>query len=174
MTTSARIEGDGMVFVYRFSVKDRFDRTFAQPVLIRVLIRFGQIVMAILAHVEIQPRLIMYILRTSAVPSGMESDQMVVAVSGDEPLRHLTDDFLVPISVWGAVSAENPNDFSVTVAPREPFPVGARILRCEDDISFIVPIASPGRQHRNVEAQGQQDDRKDFFIITNIKKLDNQ
>src|SRR4051812_5952602 len=112
--------------------------------------------MAVLAHVEVEPRFAVQPGRGAFTTGRMEGDEVSAAVSGSQALRHRADDLEMRVVFDRPVAAENPDDSGVFIATPEPRAVNLRVRRRENlrsDAAPLVPLVAPRREEAHVHAE---------------------
>src|SRR5262245_51641860 len=102
--------------------------------------------MTVLAHVEIQPVIVVEILGGTGAAGGVEGDQVRAAVALPQAASHGADDLLVGLRLDRAVASKDPDHAGVAVAAAQPFAIGRGVLRIEDlraGAPFLVPLVAP-------------------------------
>src|SRR5690606_35035820 len=110
MTERFRVKFNGMVFVNRFSVYDRF---YGNTVVIfpRIFINSGKIgIVTVLPHVKIEPVFVMEIFCRTPATLRMESYQMCTAITFADTFYHCPDDLFVNFFLDVPVAAHYPDD----------------------------------------------------------------
>ncbi len=152
----AGVEGDGVIFVDGFTIEDGFG--WGSVVVVEgfgVAVEFRDV--AVLAHVEVEPGLVVEGVGRAVATGGMESDQVLALVAEAEAFGHGGDDGLVVGVLDGAIAAGDPDDIGVTVALPDPLAVGFGVFGVKDfgaDAPFFVPFIAPGGEEADPESEG--------------------
>src|SRR5262245_45375274 len=109
-----------MIFVDRFAVDHRFDWG-AVVVRARQLVAAGELgPVTVLAHVEIEPGLVVKPRRRTLTARRVQRDQMCAAVTALEPARQRSNDLAVRVSLDRAIATKDPHDSGIAVTAPEP------------------------------------------------------
>jgi len=146
-----------VIFVDRFAVEDGLHGS-ALVVLAGLVVPAGELGdMAVLAHVEVEPWLVMEPGRGPSAARRMVGDEMRAAIAGAQAFRHRPRDFPVRVAFDWTIAADDPDDARVAVTLPQPFAVHTRVRRREDlgpHAPLPVPLVAPGREHADIEAHG--------------------
>ena len=151
-----RSEPDRVVLVDWLAIQYGLDRC---PVVVdpRIVVTVFKVhVVAVLPHVEIQPRLVVEILSRALAAARMERHQVPAAVALAYPASHGAHQVLVLLVPNGTVAAQNPDHVLVPIPLPEPLTVDFGVLHGEERLPvlhLIMPVPPPRREKADVHSQ---------------------
>jgi hypothetical protein len=110
--------------------------------------------MPVLAHVEIEPCILVIVLAGTAAAGGVPGHQMASTVTLAEATGHGPGDLVVGVRLGRPIATENPDDTCFLVTTPEPFPVRFSIGWRENfrtGAPLFVPLVAPGGEEADID-----------------------
>lgn len=174
----AGVEGDRVIFVDGLAIEDGFNGGA-----VIVFESFGVAVefrdVSILAHIEVEPGLVMEGVGGAVAAGGVKGDEVLALVAEAEAFGHGGHDGVVGGVFDGAIAAGDPDDIVGAVALTDPLAVGFGVFGGEDfgaGAPLLIPFITPGGEEADPEAEGVGliDDEVDVVPVVVIGAVDRE